>query len=94
MNDRLARKTAEQIMIQARALRKTKLGQRRFVNSEFRRQDDSSKWPIFGRFNVTDRAIRHARKHEDGRGKMSLYEYALFLEQDMSRIVNNPNNWQ
>jgi hypothetical protein len=89
----LACKTAEQIVNQARAHGETDMGQRRFINSEFKRQDDSDKWPIQGRFNVTERAIRHARKFEEQRGVMSPYEYALFLEEDMSRIVNDSNNW-
>jgi hypothetical protein len=86
-------KTAEQIYNQACAHGETEIGQRRFINAEFRRQDDSDKWPILGRFNVTERAIRHAHKFERDSDIMSPYEYALFLEQETSRIVNDSNNW-
>lgn len=91
--DRIACKTAEQIFTQACAHSETDRGQRRFINKEFRRQDDSDLWPINSRFNVTERAIRHARKFERDSGVMFSYEYALFLEQETSRIVNDNNNW-
>ena len=86
-------RTAEQIFTQACAHSETDTGQRRFINKEFRNLDDSDMWPIHNRFNVTERAIRHARKFEKDSDVMSPYEYALFLEQETSRIVNDSNNW-
>ena len=85
-------KTAEQILALAEKKSQTILGQIRFINKFFRAQDDSSMWPINGRFSVTERAIRHARKFEREGGVMTPYEYALFLEAEESRIVNDPSN--
>jgi hypothetical protein len=59
----------------------------------FRKQDDSNLWPICGRFGVVERAIRHARKFESQSDAMSSLEYALFLEVDEGRIVNDPKNF-
>jgi hypothetical protein len=85
--------TAEQIMNSARAKSSTNLGQRTIINRLFRRQDDSDKWPINGRFSVTEKSIQHARKFERDSDVMSPYEYALFIEQETSRIVNDSQNW-
>jgi len=85
-------RTAEQIANLAEKS-KTGLGQRKIINQLFRSQDDSDKWPIRGRFNVTERAIRHARLFEKDCGfGLDPLEYALFLENDMSSIVNDPKN--
>ena len=81
--------TAEQIYEKASKKTDSVLGQIRIINRLFRQQDDSGLWPIRGRFNVTERAIRHARLY----GTMSPLEYAMFLENDTSDIVNNENNW-
>lgn len=85
--------TAEQIFSKASEKSDSAVGQRVLINCMFRAQDDSNKWPISGKFNVTERAIRHARKFERDSDVMSPLEYALFLEQDMSTIVNNSKNW-
>ena len=85
--------TAEQIFAKAEAKSTTLLGQKRIINKLYRAQDDSDKWPISGKFNVTDRAIRHAQKFERASDIMSPLEYALFLEQDTSTIVNDSKNW-
>ena len=85
-------KTAEQIFALAEKKNQTALGQRCIINKLFRAQDDSNLWPINGRFSVTERAIRHARKFERDGGVMSPLEYALFLEAEESRIVNDPSN--
>ena len=60
------------------------------INKIFRKYDDSNLWPIKGRFNATDRAIRRAQKfnRETGRDMAGL-EYCLFLESEISRIVNS-----
>ena len=51
-------------------------------------------WPISGKFNVTERAIRKARwlTRETGEKQTGL-EYCYTLEMIMSEIVNNENNW-
>lgn len=60
----------------------------RAINKLYRQQDDSSLWPINGRFNATERAIRRVR-----RLGMALYglEYCYALEGEISRIVNSQN---
>jgi hypothetical protein len=61
----------------------------RAINKEFRMQDTSNLWPIRGRFNVTERAIRQARKQDcKGYG----LEYANLLDKLISDIVNDPKN--
>lgn len=65
---------------------------RRKVNAAFRQRDESEKWPVSGRFNVTERAIRCLRRL----AKMGHYvpedgvAYAGLLEVEISNIVNNP----
>jgi len=83
--------TAEQIVSQSET--DTNLGTRKNINKLFRQQDDSHLWPVSGKFNVTERAIRRANKMERANGTMSPLEYALFLEEETSRIVNDSNNW-
>jgi hypothetical protein len=81
-------KSAEQIMTIAWTKSDTRLGQIRVINRLFRRQDDSDKWPIRGRFNVTERAIRRVRGTCD-----NPESYARALEREMSIIVNDERNW-
>lgn len=62
----------------------------RQINAIFRGQDDSALWPICGRFNATDRAIRRLRKlRRDGLELAPGLEYWLALEAEISRIVNS-----
>ena len=35
----------------------------REINRHFRNEDESDKWPICGRFNITERAIRKLREY-------------------------------
>lgn len=86
-------KTAEQIFAIADKKSQTALGQRRIINRLYRAQDDSDKWPISGKFDVTERAIRKANQFERSAGCMDSYEYCLALENYMSEIVNNEGNW-
>jgi hypothetical protein len=79
-------KTAEQIVALAEEKSETVLGQRIIINRLFRAQDDSPKWPICGKFDVTERAIRKARWFERNSDTMSSLEYALFLEVEMGII--------
>ena len=63
------------------------------INAEFRKSDDSSLWPIRGRFSVANRAIKQAYQFRADYGPMSVEEYKALLEQLASEIVNNPANW-
>ena len=63
----------------------------RQINAYFRKNDDSNKWPICGRFNATERAIRKLRKKRaEGLDLNSGLEYYLSLEREISDIVNDP----
>jgi len=63
----------------------------RQINAYFRQNDDSNKWPICGRFNATERAIRKLRKKRaEGLDLNSGLEYYLSLEREISDIVNDP----
>lgn len=63
----------------------------RQINAYFRENDDSNKWPICGRFNATERAIRKLRKKRaQGLEVNSGLEYYLALEREISDIVNDP----
>ena len=66
----------------------------RGINRYFRNEDESDKWPICGKFNVTERAIRRIRKQRrDGMEINEGLEYYLALEAEISNIVNNEQNW-
>lgn len=58
---------------------------KRQINKYFRKIDDSYKFPISGKFNATERAIRKVRKFFS---ELQGLEYALTLENEISRIVN------
>ena len=61
----------------------------REINRHFRNEDESDKWPICGKFNATERAIRKVRKF----GLNGGLEYYLALEAEIGRIVNDEKNW-
>lgn len=61
----------------------------RQINKLFRESDESEKWPICGKFNVTERAIRRVRKMRVNPG----LEYYLAVDAEISRIVNDERNW-
>jgi hypothetical protein len=61
------------------------------INKLYREQDESNLWPISGRFNCTERAIRQARKYQSASGAVYGYEYAMLIDHLISNIVNNPN---
>jgi hypothetical protein len=59
------------------------------INRLFRRQDESHLWPINGRFDATERAIRRVRRlARDGACIEPGLEYALALDSEISTIVN------
>jgi len=65
----------------------------RQINRLAREQDESHKWPIQGRFNATERAIRRLREQRRQSGSPADgLEYAHALEEEISRIVNDPRN--
>lgn len=63
------------------------------VNRQHRATDNSGKWPINGRFNVAERAIRQARKFRAAYGAMGAIEYNELLDELEAKIVNDPRNW-
>jgi hypothetical protein len=66
----------------------------REINRYFRNEDESDKFPICGKFNVTERAIRNLRKQRrEGMEINEGLEYYLALESEISDIVNNEKNW-
>lgn len=67
----------------------TDLRARRAINRAFRKADNSHLWPVCGRFNVTDRAIRRVQKMErEGFGALTPVEYVYALDAEIARIVN------
>ena len=61
------------------------------INRYLRSIDESHKWPICGRFNATDRAIRRVQKlRREGLDIEGGYEYLLTVESEITRIVNDP----
>lgn len=66
----------------------------RRINKKVRAEDDSSLWPINGRFSVADRAIRRIRwLRAQGLVIDDAYSYEAVLESEMSSIVNDSSNW-
>jgi hypothetical protein len=59
------------------------------INRQYREQDESNLWPICGRFNATERAIRRARDFARDSGVATGgLEYCYVLESALSDIVN------
>jgi hypothetical protein len=66
----------------------------RAVNKVFRERDESHLFPIRGKFDVTERAIRRVRKmYHDGAEWYSAEDYIAHLEATISEIVNDERNW-
>jgi hypothetical protein len=65
------------------------IAERRAINKAYRDQDQSNLYPILGKFNVTDRAIRRVNKLERENGAIGGIEYCYVLEGEISRIVNH-----
>ena len=57
----------------------------RAINAVFRKHDQSGLYPIRGKFNATERAIRRLRRNRLGLQGM---EYAAALDCEISNIVN------
>lgn len=63
----------------------------RQINKLFREKEkvESKKWPICGRFNAADRAIRRLqRRRREGLECNPGLEYYLALEAEIGRVVN------
>lgn len=58
----------------------------RQINAYFRANDESHKWPICNKFDVTERAIRRLRK--TGICPHGGMEYFAALDAEISTIVN------
>ena len=63
------------------------------INKIFRDQDESNLWPISGKFNATERAIRKAREFQRATDAVYGLEYAYLIDSIISKIVNNNKNW-
>lgn len=61
----------------------------RAINKLYRQQDESNLYPINGRFNATERAIRQAREFKRQTEAIYGLEYCYLLDQLLSNIVNN-----
>lgn len=59
------------------------------INRAFREADESHLWPINGKFDATERAIRSVQRfmRESGEDLTGL-GYAYALDEELSRIVN------
>lgn len=68
---------------------KTGIANHKAINTLYRSIDASKLWPVRGRFNITERAIRKARKFQQQSGCVYGLEYCYLLEEIMSKIVNN-----
>ena len=62
---------------------------KRAINKYHRSVDESNLWPICGKFNATERAIRRVRRLQAQIGApIEGLEYWLALEGELSKIVN------
>lgn len=62
---------------------------KRQINALLRKEDDSHIWPICGRFNATERAIRKLKRLEkEGLEVNKGLEYYLTLNDIISQIIN------
>jgi hypothetical protein len=62
----------------------------RQINAYFRETADSYLWPVCGRFNATERAIRRIRRRRrEGLCVCPGLEYYLTLENEIIDIVNH-----
>jgi hypothetical protein len=52
-------------------------------------EDESHLFPIRGRYNVTERAIKNLAPHVEQHPRMGGFEYALMLDGEISRLVNS-----
>ena len=79
-------KTAEQIANETDE--KEGLANIRAINKIYRSQDESTLYPINGKFNVTERAIRRVQVFTRASGAIYGLEFCYALENEISNIVN------
>ena len=60
----------------------------RAINKLYREQDESHLYPVNGKFNATERAIRRVRRLAQANGPLYGLEYAYCIESVLSNIVN------
>lgn len=63
----------------------------RQINKFYRSTDTSELWPVNGKFNATERAIRKVQKMRKHHNMVGL-EYAMALEQVLCDIINDPKH--
>ena len=72
-----------------RAERYTGRANRAAINRAFRRADESHLYPVNGRFDATERAIRNVQRFmREGGYALEGLEYALTVDAELSAIVN------
>ncbi len=60
------------------------------INRLFREHDESHLWPVLGRFNATERAIRRIRRNILRHiGSTGGCEYACILDAEIAQIINS-----
>lgn len=69
------------------------LAEVRMVNKQIRADDESHLFPIRGKFNVAERAIRQARKERKTNECYDDIAYLALLDSKISKIVNDERNW-
>lgn len=63
------------------------IASKRAINKVFRDNDESHLYPIFGKFNATERAIKNIIR--SGYSDCDGLEYCFMLDAEISRIVNS-----
>jgi hypothetical protein len=58
------------------------------INNEYRAKDQSHLWPVNGKFNATERAIKHVRQANQYGGDVGELQYRMQLDAALSSIVN------
>lgn len=79
--------TAEQINNQTSHIESPE-AQVEAMKAIFLEKDDSSLYPINGRFNATERAFNNIALLEEANGPLYGLEFALSVEHEISEIVN------
>ena len=65
----------------------------RAINRLYRNQDESRLFPINGKFNATERAIKRVRTLSRHNGAIEGLEYCYAIDWEISEIVNDERNW-
>lgn len=58
------------------------------INALFRENDESDKFPVYGQFNATERAIRRLRrKRREGLEVHAGLEYYLAIKNELFKVI-------